>query len=237
MIGCLCLHGFTGGIYEIKPIIHYLKNNSNWKVVAPELPGHGTTLSLHDTTCDQWLEASENALVELYKECDKVYLIGFSMGGMIATYLAANYDIEKLVLLSASGKYISPKRMLMEIGEGLVNKVKGQVVDYTFVHRFLEKRKSGKVPFKATMEFRKCVKFTGQYLSNITCPVFIAHGMRDCIVPYKTACYLEKQIPADDKKVVFFDQARHLICHSREKDVLNQMVLEFLTKEKKGSKV
>jgi carboxylesterase len=139
---------------------------------------------------------------------------------------------DKDFLILASGKYIYPKQMLMELGEGLMGKGKGKIDDNTFLYRFLNKKKSGNIPLRAAMEFRKCVKFTSQYLNKVTCPVLVAQGIRDCMVPYKTAYYLEQQIPTLDKHVIFFDQANHLICYSEEEDVLNQIVYTFLTREK-----
>ena len=55
---------------------------------------------------------AELALRKLQKEVDKVIVVGFSMGGLIAMYLAKRYKIEKLVLLSAAAKYIYPTQIL-----------------------------------------------------------------------------------------------------------------------------
>ena len=33
--GVLCIHGFTGGPYEVQPIADYLENNTDWKIVVP----------------------------------------------------------------------------------------------------------------------------------------------------------------------------------------------------------
>lgn len=52
------------------------------------------------------------------------------------------------------------------------------------------------------------------------------------MVPYKTAYYLDKEITSKEKEVVFFERSRHLICLGDDKDTLNTMVYEFLTKAK-----
>ena len=46
MIGCLCIHGFTGAPAEIEPLVHFLNRHTDWKLVVPTLPGHGETLEL-----------------------------------------------------------------------------------------------------------------------------------------------------------------------------------------------
>lgn len=68
MIGCLCLHGFTGGPYEIEPVTDYLSQNTDWVLSIPTYPGHGTKLSLKGITHIEWLEAAEKAYLELRKK-------------------------------------------------------------------------------------------------------------------------------------------------------------------------
>lgn len=115
--GVLCLHGFTGGPYEVKPYVDYLEVNTDWKIVVPTLPGHGETLELKNLTAETWMMAAEQALRLLQKEVDRVFVVGFSMGGIIAIYLALRYKIERLVLLSAAAKYINPTQLLHDIGD------------------------------------------------------------------------------------------------------------------------
>ena len=55
---------------------------------------------------------AELAMRRLQKEVDRVIVVGFSMGGLIAMYLSLRYPVDKLVLLSAAAKYISPRFFL-----------------------------------------------------------------------------------------------------------------------------
>src|SRR5690625_6969791 len=83
--------------------------NTDWKLSVPILTGHGEEFSLEGISYDKWLEAAEKEMIKLMEECEILYVIGFSMGGMIAAYLAAKYDVEKLVLLAPARKYIDRK--------------------------------------------------------------------------------------------------------------------------------
>src|SRR5690625_5472321 len=96
MIGCMLIHGYTGGPYELAPLTNYLKENTNFIVVVPTLPGHGKNLALDDVSHEDWLNTAEETFLQLRKKVDRIYLIGFSMGGMIASYLAAKYNVNKL---------------------------------------------------------------------------------------------------------------------------------------------
>ncbi len=48
MIGCLCIHGFTGGPYEIEPLTTHLAEETDWLIETMTLPGHGLDLQLDD---------------------------------------------------------------------------------------------------------------------------------------------------------------------------------------------
>lgn len=226
MVACLIIHGYTGGPYEVKPLADYLTKQTDWHIAVPTLPGHGRNLNLQHVSHDEWLEAAEQALLQLQKRYDTVYLIGFSMGGMIAAYLAAKYQIEKLVLLATSGKYLSLKQIGKDIGGFLTDAVTGKLGENKlFLHY---KRKLGTVPFRANIEFLRLVRFTRRYLNKIKSPVLIAQGQQDGMVPYKTAYYLNKEITSEQKEVVFFERSKHLICLGDDKDTLNKIVHAFL---------
>ena len=78
----------------------------------------GKHWSLKNLTAENWMMAAELALRQASKRSRSIVIvIGFSMGGIIAIYLANRYKIEKLVLLSAAAKYIYPAQLLQDIRE------------------------------------------------------------------------------------------------------------------------
>ncbi|TXL61689.1 alpha/beta fold hydrolase [Cerasibacillus terrae] len=227
MIGCLLIHGYTGSPHELEPLTGYLQKRTNWEIQVPILPGHGNQLELEDVSYEEWMSAAEKAYVELRKRCDIVYVIGFSMGGMIAVYLAAKYDVTKLVLLATAGKYLSFRKLFVHLGEVIEDGIKGNLQENEYYLNY--KGKWGEVPFKANIEFMKLVRLTRKYLKNVKSPVFIAQGQMDGLVPYQTAYYLDKEIPSKQKEIVFFEESNHLICLGSDKETLNKMVYDFLT--------
>lgn len=229
MIACLIIHGYTGGPHELDPLTSYLKENTNWHIHVPTLPGHGQILDLENVSHKKWLSTAEKSLLQLKEKYEQIYLIGFSMGGMIAAYLAAKYKVDKLVLLAPSGKYLSIKQMGLDIGSFIKDGFKGKLKENRLYLHY--KRKLGMVPLKANIEFLKLVRFTKKYLNKVETPVLIAQGQLDSMVPYKTAYYLDKEIASDRKEVVFFERSRHLICLGNDKETLNKMVHTFLSKQ------
>ena len=86
--GALLLHGFTGNPSAMRPLAARLAA-AGLTVSAPALPGHGTAvedmLPLH---WGDWLTAAVEAFGALAGRCDRVAVVGHSMGGTLACALA-----------------------------------------------------------------------------------------------------------------------------------------------------
>lgn len=228
MIGCLCIHGFTGAPYEVEPLVQYLKERTDWNFRVPTLPGHGETLSLKGVQYQDWIGHAENELQTLMETCDQVYLIGFSMGGLIASFLAANYQVDKLVLLSAAAYYLNPKQLVADIKTITRDMVSGNIQNNELFWRY--KQKITDTPLTATLEFSRLVSYIRPNLPRVTVPTFIAQGELDGIVPPKSAQYLYQTIGATEKLLTFVPKSKHHICHCAEKEALFSQVLNFLQK-------
>lgn len=230
MIGCLLIHGFTGAPYEVEPLAEFLKERTDWKISVPTLPGHGVPGSLKGVQYQEWINHAEAELTKLIDTCDTVYVVGFSMGGMIASYLAAQYPVDRLILLSAAAYYVNLKQLAVDIKEMMKDSLHGKLQENELFLRY--KRKITETPFAATLQFRRLVSFIKPLLHQVNVPTFIAQGECDGIVPPKSAEYLFHTISAKQKKLSLFKHSKHLICHCEERDTLFSQVLDFLMEKR-----
>jgi carboxylesterase len=99
------LHGFGDTPQTLRYLAAALTEHG-WSVYAPLLPGHGRTLRAFAATgADQWINAARALLGSVRTRFDCVALVGVSMGGSIATVLAA--DDPTLVSLVLLAPYLS----------------------------------------------------------------------------------------------------------------------------------
>ena len=224
--GVLCIHGFTGGPYEVQPFVEFIEGNTDWVVKAPTLPGHGPILSLKKIKAENWMMEAEQALRLLQKKVDRVVVVGFSMGGLIALYLAQRYKIDRLVLLSAAAKYISAGQLLEDVKEMMVDAIQGKLSTNTFYH--LYEYKLTHTPLKATIEFLRIVKMVEPFYASIKTPTCIVQGRKDSIVPFGTADYLYEQLGSSEKLLVISESGKHHICYSDDCEDWFNKVLQFL---------
>lgn len=226
MIGCLCIHGFTGSPEEVAPLVEYLQKRTDWVIKTPTLPGHGEQLQLKGVTYDQWFQAAEEALQALVEKCETVYVIGFSMGGVIAVYLAEKYKIDKLVLLSAAFYYINPRQLIKDIREIVRDGWRRRLRENPLFIRY--KNKILATPLTAILEFRKLVNEVRPRLPNVHIPALIVQGEKDSIVPMKSAYYLYNKIGSSQKKLLVLQESYHHVCHGPDRYLLFREVEKFL---------
>ena len=101
--GVLILHGLTGSPWEVRPLAEACAA-AGYSVAMPLLPGHGTqVLDLDRTRWTDWLAAAREALDWLAAGCDRVHVVGMSMGALLALEMergATPVPLRSLLLLA-----------------------------------------------------------------------------------------------------------------------------------------
>jgi carboxylesterase len=100
-LGVLLLHGFCGTTATLEGIGDAL-DAAGFFVTSPLLPGHGTSPEeCNETTFADWLDSAQSTFERLKAHCDAVGVVGYSMGGALATAVTAKkVGVEALVLIN-----------------------------------------------------------------------------------------------------------------------------------------
>lgn len=229
MIGCLILHGFAGTREEITDVEKHLKAK-NWLVYTPELPGHtGIKQDLADVSYQHWLAKAKVGLEELLERCEKVYIIGFSMGGVIASYLAGTYPVDRLVLLSPAAYYLNPLQIVQDLSGWFLEGLRGELNEDEYYQLYRDKIRN--TPVKATLEFAKLVKRIRPLIERVDVPTLIIQGDKDGMVPPKSAEYIYETISSEQKEIFHFPNAKHYIWYSDAKGEMFAKIDAFLDQD------
>lgn len=220
----LLIHGFAGGTYDEEQLANYLELNRGFDVFQYTLPGHEKNLSKVDR--NEWIKCSEEQVEWLIKNgYNKIYLIGHSMGGVIATYLASKYkEIKKLVLAAPAFQYLNVIKDDLNIGKSL--KVAPKVIkDYgsdEVIARML------KLNVSVLKEFIEFVKENYDYPKYINCPVLILQGDNDSLVPVSSSQYVYDSVKSKYKKLIILEGVTHDIFRDANKEKIFKIVEKFL---------
>lgn len=218
----LIIHGFAGSTYDEELLARYLQLEWSFDVFTYTLPGHEHNLFMH-TKYETWILESKKQVEYLIKQGYKnIYVIGHSMGGVIACFLATQYkEIKKLVLAAPAFKYIYNKE------DKLTTTIKkGQMLikDYGYDEVL---RRALKSSISGAREFMKLVRNYYDTPKDITVPILLLQGLNDNLVPKESSLYVYNSVKGD-KKIVFINGVNHDIFHSEKMDSINNEIKKFL---------
>ncbi len=113
--GALLIHGFPGTPAELRPLGEQLAA-AEYTAYGLLLPGLGSEIeTLSTKTRTDWLQAAQQKWAEIQQDHHRTTLIGYSMGGAIATCLAAQQPPQQLVLLAPFWRLNTMLRHLLPI--------------------------------------------------------------------------------------------------------------------------
>lgn len=181
-VGVLISHGFTGTTQSIRPWADHLAG-AGLTVLAPRLPGHGTTWQeLARTRFEDWYDEVERAFDDLRRRCSTVFAMGLSMGGTLALRLAEQRDgqVAGLVLVNASiatgrrDARLAPllSRVVPSLGAIGSDVKKPGVTELAY----------SRTPLKAFVSLQRAWPQVRADLHRISCPVLAFRSREDHVV-------------------------------------------------------
>ncbi len=224
----LIIHGFVGGIYDYGSLPSELETYRDFDVYTFTLPGHEKHI-VKNVKYEDWIKESEKQLEFLINHhYKKIYVIGHSMGGVIAAHLAAKYkQVKKLVLAAPAFRYFYFK-------DGKVN-IKGINETIKNLPHMLKEEDKDKVieriqktPIQTMLEFTKLVSKYQNDIANITCPILTIHGLKDKVVPEEGTNYVYNTVKSKTNLLVNIDKVTH-DCFTKERnDEVKIIITNFL---------
>lgn len=97
-VGCLVLHGFMASPGEVGWLGEHLAEAGH-TVLVPRLPGHGwDPRAMRLVRWHDWYTHALDQLAMLRQHCEKIIVIGHSMGGMLTLRLVASQAVDGVVV-------------------------------------------------------------------------------------------------------------------------------------------
>lgn len=231
--GILFIHGFTGSAYEGKDFAAYFAEKG-YTVWVPLLPGHGTRPEdMIDVTWKDWYSYAEDCLLKFKKQCQKVVLIGQSMGGAIALALAAHHPVDALITLAGAVFLADWRLKLLPVAKHFLRyqyKSRGPDISNTEAKR--NSASYRKYPLKSVDDFLHMVGFARQSLSKIKDPILLIHSRRDHTVTFKNMEYIYNHVSSPIKEKLALEKSYHIISLDNERTLVYETADNFVKKLK-----
>lgn len=219
-VGVLIIHGFAGGTNDIEPLNDYLLSKG-FTTLCTKLKGHtGRRRDLSKSNYIEWVKSAEKSLIEISSQCEKVIIIGFSMGGLIAANLAKNHNISGIITLSTPIYYWDIKRICLNI-----------VKDFK-TRKFKTLKRYSKsvvnISFSAMINFKILLTKTKGIFNEINCPIFVIQGLLDDVVHYRSADYIYSNVSSKEKIIKYYNNSNHIICKSDDRNEVFKDIFNFI---------
>lgn len=171
-----------------------------------------------------WIKHSEKELENLLTTYSSIYLIGHSMGGVIASYLASKYPskIKKLILIAPGfeiGNYHQIKNDFISL---IKRENKYETSGFEgLLHKVLT------VPLSRTRQLKLLVSSYKNSVFQVKCPVLFIHGDIDNIVSLKSTINVYNKIETK-KWLTVVSGVRHKMFISSKKDIVSSYILMYI---------
>jgi carboxylesterase len=231
----LMVHGYTSTPRDLRQLGREI-NRAGYTARGMLLPGHGTKpTDLDNATWQQWFSMILTEYNRLSRDNDTIHVIGFSMGGTLAMHLAANNNVDKLILLSPFFKiaynirHVIPEEWLVySIGRllrHLKKKHTGNCNDPQARMRHIAYYHYALSSINQALELVNIIKGEIDKIDN---KVLMIHAKRDRTTSPSASRRIFEMIPSKDKRFVWLRNSNHIITHDYDKETVFREILNFL---------
>jgi len=231
--GVLFIHGYTGSPHDFEYMAKEV-NRAGFTVSVPRLPGHGTCgEDFLTTTARDWLRRAFDAYYDLKAICDRVHVVGLSMGGVIALILASQMNPPKLVTLAAA-THVFDKRIVLTPLLKLFSKKMPRKSTEKYEDPGIEYLRKEYWSYnwpKQAAELYKLMKLARKSVSKITSDTLVVAARNDNMVPMKAAEFIYNNIRSEKRKLLVFEKSGHVLSNDVEKEDVTRAVIEWLKGE------
>lgn len=220
----LLIHGFGDTPQTMRLLGEHLAAHG-WRVRAPLLRGHGRTVrDLAAARADQWIGDMRAELAALRASGRTVAICGLSMGGAIATILAAESPAPSALVLIAPYVEVAP----------LVRRLARVHVVWSLFTRYVRSRGErsiedpvervhalgyGLVTPRLVAELARVVRLARARAPRVTAPTLVIQSRHDNRTTVAAAGAAFDRIGAREKELAWTDRGAHVITvdHGRER--------------------
>ncbi|MDX1510024.1 MAG: alpha/beta fold hydrolase [Nitriliruptorales bacterium] len=235
-VGVAVIHGFTGNPVSTRPVGERL-NAEGWTVEVPRLPGHGTSwMDLSRTRFGDWRRVVDETIDSLAERCDKVVVVGLSMGGTL-TLDAATRRPADLAAIAVINATILPRDgllpKLLPVLQFLLPVTPRDLADMPtgdIAKEGGDERAYGLVPTMTAYSIVKAQDEIRGRLDRLTMPVLVAWSPQDHTVPPKNSEWLAEQLADRDLTTVRCERSYHVVTLDHDAELLNDALVDFVAR-------
>ncbi len=241
-VGIVLVHGFLASPAELRGLGEAL-HKQGYCVYGVRLQGHGTSpWDLRDCSYEDWLSSVRRGIRLMARMTRKVILVGFSTGGSLSLYLAADKSLPILGVCAISVpihfqnsnmKFVVP---FLHSANRLVRSVTSIQGIKTFVENDSENPSINyhHMPMRGLYELTRLVTAMRAKLDHVSCPVQLLQGSGDPVVVPSSMDELVKSLTSTDVQANQIESNVHGIVYANINNTWDK-IIDFANRIKEFS--
>lgn len=225
----LLIHGFMGSPYDLQWIGTQL-NDAGYTVYIPRLPGHGTNAKdFQANSYKDWIRCVFHVYIDISAKHEQVFVAGHSMGGLLASLLAARFNPEKLLLFAPAFSFTDKRIALSPIAKLFCKRITVNESSFYQEPAFLTAMKDyiGVRYLAQVADFYTLQKLTKKNIAYIKAETFIVLSHKDRSVPFSVKNFLDERLKTV-KKYLILEESSHQVTDDVERETVAKKTIEFL---------
>lgn len=230
----LALHGWTGWPGRLAYLADRL-NEAGFTVSVPRLPGHGTNVrDMLQTRAGDWIRCAVDEYLDLCDRHERVFLVGTSMGAVLASMLAAHFGVERIALLAPAFTNRNRLILLTPFLTRIVPRVRGdwredEETDPRAVA--LAREYSTYSYTRMAAELLKVQRAGRGALSDLTAETLVVVSTSDPTVPPSVVQLIESRSNADRFEAVVVERSNHQLAEHLDRETVVGAVVDWFTRD------
>ncbi|NNN01205.1 MAG: alpha/beta fold hydrolase [Acidimicrobiaceae bacterium] len=225
--GVLVLHGFTGNPTSVRALAE-LAQKAGHSVELPRLPGHGTTLEdMMGTTWTDWSNAAMLAYDDLASRCERVVVVGLSMGGALGAWVAEQRAVAGCV-------FINPlvKPPVQEIEDGLAQLIEAGLETIDSIGSDIKKEGVAELsypgtPLRCAQSLFSALHDVEVNLVKITAPILLISSREDHVVTSDNGDALIQKVSGPIERI-WLENSFHVATMDNDRELVESSTMAFV---------
>jgi len=228
--GVLLIHGFTGQPFTMRPIAQAFVD-AGFRVELPRLPGHGTSVEdLESYRFADWMDAVESTYLELERTCEHMVVVGLSMGGTLACWLAEHHrTVTGLILINPHIEPTSQENMDALHAELQAGRFTYESLNSDINWQGRSGERYNATPIRPLLSLLEGAILVRDDLGKIIAPVLLFSSREDHVVPPSTGDTIVRQVQSSVERV-FLENSYHVATLDYDAPELEARAVAFARK-------
>ncbi len=242
-IGCLCVHGLNATPQEVYWLGKHLAAQG-YAAYGPRLTGHGTSIEdMRHTLWTDWYGSVLDGYNILRQQCEKVVVLGLSLGGVLSLYLGTQEKPDAVVCMAGplvlDNPTIKYARFLKTVWRYTARNLDENHYRIDSRIRAIQEAQGepvtgrsayGHFPVASIAELHALGQRTLELLPQLTAPLLLVYSEGDRTVPMQNMELASGRVgtPPEALHTLRLQQSDHLLTLDEEMDTVFAAASEFI---------